>query len=79
MRTKFFKSGNSLALRIPAALATPEPNGEVEITRNGDTFMIRPVKASMAETIERLRKMPKPEPMGPIERTQVRRTLWDRD
>jgi antitoxin VapB len=41
-RTRVFKSGNSLAVRLPKEIAF-EDNTEVEIERKGDTVMIRPV------------------------------------
>ena len=39
-----FKSGNSLAVRIPRELGVVEQPGEVEIERIGETLVIRPVK-----------------------------------
>ena len=45
MLTRIFKSGNSLAIRIPKELAIGEASDEVEIERVGNTLMVRPVKA----------------------------------
>jgi len=43
MLTRIFKSGNSLAVRIPKELAFAEALQEVEIERVGDTLVVRPV------------------------------------
>ena len=43
MLTKIFKSGNSLAVRIPRDLAVAGESDEVELERVGDTLVIRPV------------------------------------
>jgi virulence-associated protein VagC len=43
MIAKIFKSGNSLALRLPKELGTSEGE-EVEIDAQGDRWIIRPVK-----------------------------------
>ena len=80
MRTKVFKSGNSKAVRLPAEIAF-DVGTELEITRTGDVLTIFPTpKRSLRETFALLSKMPRPrEPLGPIERTQVRLTAWDRE
>lgn len=44
MLTRVFKSGNSLAVRIPKELGFGEPMQEVEIHRTADGLVIRPVK-----------------------------------
>jgi len=41
--TRVFKSGNSLAVRIPKELAIVEASQEVEIERVGNTLVVRPV------------------------------------
>ena len=41
-RSRLFRNGNSQALRVPAALAF-EREGEVEIWREGDKLIVRPV------------------------------------
>lgn len=43
MLTRVFKSGNSLAVRIPKELAIVEASQDVEIERVGQTLVIRPV------------------------------------
>ena len=43
MLTRVFKSGNSLALRIPKELAFVEASQDVEIERVGNTLVVRPV------------------------------------
>lgn len=43
MLTRIFKSGNSLAVRIPKELAIAEASQEVEIERVGNTLVVRPV------------------------------------
>jgi antitoxin VapB len=80
MKTRAFKSGNSQAVRIPADIAYADTDTELEITRNGDVITIQPAAGSirsMQEALEILRRMPKTEPIGPLERTQTRETLWD--
>lgn len=43
MLTRVFKSGNSLAVRIPKELANALASQDVEIERVGDTLVLRPV------------------------------------
>jgi antitoxin VapB len=43
MLTRVFKSGNSLAVRIPKELAIAELAQDVEIERVGNTLVVRPV------------------------------------
>jgi len=43
MLTRIFKSGNSLAVRIPKELTIAEASQEVEIERVGNTLVVRPV------------------------------------
>jgi antitoxin VapB len=43
MLTRVFKSGNSLAVRIPKELAIVEASQDVEIERIGNTLVLRPV------------------------------------
>ena len=43
MLSRIFKSGNSLAVRIPKELAFAEGVLDVEIERRGETLLIRPV------------------------------------
>lgn len=54
-----FKSGNSLAVRIPRELGLIEQAGEVEIERVGETLVIRPAKArSLAGVMDILADFP---------------------
>jgi len=47
--TRVFKSGNSLAVRIPRELAIAGESDEVELERVGNTLVIRPAgKESLA-------------------------------
>ncbi len=49
MLTRIFKSGNSLAVRIPKDIQFTADIQEVDIERHGDTLVIRPVhKQSLA-------------------------------
>jgi len=59
-RTRAFKSGNSQAVRIPADLAYPDTEIDLEITRLGDVITISPARSSMREIVAELRRMPKP-------------------
>lgn len=43
MLTRVFKSGNSLAVRIPKELAIVEASQDVEIEKVGNTLVLRPV------------------------------------
>ena len=51
MLTRVFKSGNSLAVRIPKELAIVEAGQEIEIEQVGNTLVVRPVQK---ETLEDL-------------------------
>jgi len=50
--TKTFKNGNSLAVRIPAALAYDHIDVALEIERIGDELRIRPARRSLAGAME---------------------------
>jgi antitoxin VapB len=52
MQTNLFKSGNSVALRIPQSLWPVSPGTPVEITKQGDQLVISPVRGSLACAIE---------------------------
>lgn len=43
MLTRVFKSGNSLAVRIPKELANALASQDIEIEKVGDTLVLRPV------------------------------------
>lgn len=60
MLTRIFKSGNSLAVRIPKELAIGEASQEVEIVRVGNTLVVRPVAAeTLGDLAEILASFPK--------------------
>jgi len=59
-RTKTFKSGNSLAVRLPKDIAFPLGT-EVEIIREGDVVTLRPLRISISEMLENLRRLPRPD------------------
>jgi antitoxin VapB len=44
MITRVFKSGNSLAVRIPKELAIVTAAQDVEIERQGETLVVRPIR-----------------------------------
>ncbi len=45
MHTKIFKSGNSLALRLPRALGPKE--GPVSIVQDGDRWIVEPIRSEV--------------------------------
>jgi antitoxin VapB len=51
--TRIFRNGNSQAIRIPAELAYPDTETEVEIERVGDELRIHPVRRSLAGALDR--------------------------
>ena len=58
---KTFKSGNSVAVRLPRDIAYPE-GLELTATRTGDVVVLSPKKRrTPAETIAALRALPKPD------------------
>jgi antitoxin VapB len=57
--TKIFKSGNSLAVRLPRDLAFGEGE-EVTVSREGESLIIRPLRMKMAELVRRLGASPPP-------------------
>lgn len=46
--TKLFKSNTTQAVRLPKAVAFPEGVTEVEIVVDGDSRILRPVRADLA-------------------------------
>ena len=59
MLTRVFKSGNSLAVRIPKELDFGEASQDVEIERQGDALVIRPVqKRSLAGLMDKFAAFP---------------------
>jgi antitoxin VapB len=60
MRTRIFKSGNSLAVRIPKEMAIAGVSEEVEIERVGNTLVLRPAqRQSLADLHEIFASFPK--------------------
>lgn len=66
--TKIFKSGNSLAVRLPREIAFAE-GCPVTVTRQGDSLIIRPARLDMASLCSRLGAAPPPRA---LERPDVR-------
>lgn len=59
MLGRAFKSGNSLAVRIPRELGVIEAAGEVDIQRVGDSLVIRPLgDATLAHLAQTLAAFP---------------------
>ncbi|OHD75856.1 MAG: hypothetical protein A3J97_14410 [Spirochaetes bacterium RIFOXYC1_FULL_54_7] len=52
MQTHLFKSGNSVALRIPQSLWPVSPGTPVEVTREGDKLVVSPVRESLSGAME---------------------------
>jgi len=65
VNSKTFKSGNSVAVRLPKEVAFP-PDTPVTIERKGEVLTIRPAldpteeKRKVAELVAALRALPKP-------------------
>jgi len=53
IRTRLFKSGNSLAVRIPKELHFDAPVEEVEIERAGDSLVVRPVGRPLTNVLKK--------------------------
>lgn len=54
MLSRVFKSGNSLAVRIPKELAIVSASQEVEIEQVGNTLLVRPVERKSLQGIGKL-------------------------
>lgn len=75
VKTSAFKSGNSVAVRLPKAFGV-KPGDEFELVQRGRKLELRPVldpeyeKAQVKELVRRLRALgpvKNPEPREPIE------------
>lgn len=55
MRTRLFKSGNSLAVRIPKELRFEPTIEEVEIERVGDSLALRPGGRPLTDVMKKFR------------------------
>jgi antitoxin VapB len=53
--TRLFRNGNSQAVRIPAELAYPSTELELEIERHGDELRIRPARRRMGNVLGALK------------------------
>jgi antitoxin VapB len=53
MITKLFRSGNSLAVRIPARMKIGKAGTEVEIDQRGERVTIRPHRRTLANLMDR--------------------------
>lgn len=52
MLTRVFKSGNSLAVRIPKEMAFISASDDVEIERQGDALVLRPVRSPSLDDLD---------------------------
>lgn len=78
MRTRIFKSGNSLAVRIPKELAIAGVSEEVEIERVGNTLVLRPAqRPSLADLPEIFAAFPKSFMAEGREFHEQREREWD--
>lgn len=60
VRTRAFKSGNSIAVRLPKDVAFEEGT-ELVVVRSGDVMTIYPApEYTIAEMVDRLMALPKP-------------------
>lgn len=64
MLTRVFRSGNSLAVRIPKELAIAEASQEVDIERVGEMLVVRPVSRHTLAGIGRIFAMFSPDFMA---------------
>jgi antitoxin VapB len=53
MRTRILKRRNSQVVRIPNEMRFDPPAKEVEIERVGDSLVIRPIRASLANVLQK--------------------------
>jgi antitoxin VapB len=74
IHTKTFKSGNSVAVRLPKDLSIPA-GAEVELERTGDTVTLR-LARDPAEVRQRMRKLIEElEAIGPIGEIEKREPM----
>ncbi|MCC3245833.1 AbrB/MazE/SpoVT family DNA-binding domain-containing protein [Methylocystis sp. WRRC1] len=66
--TKIFKSGNSLAVRLPREIAFAE-GAEVIVTRQGESLVVSPARLDMPALVARLGAAPAP---AAVERPEFR-------
>jgi antitoxin VapB len=58
-KTKVFRSGNSLAVRLPREISFPEGT-EVVVTRQGDSLVVAPARLDMSALVAQLGLGPSP-------------------
>lgn len=74
VHTKTFKSGNSVAVRLPKGFAIPE-GAEVELDKSGDVVTLR-LTRNAAEVRGRMRKLiDELEAIGPIAEVEKREPI----
>lgn len=56
--TRIFRNGNSQAVRIPAELAYPDTDIQLEIERIGDELRIRPVRQRLTGLLDAFAAFP---------------------
>ncbi len=76
--TKVFKSGNSLAVRLPRDIAFPE-GAEVVVTRQGESLVVSPARLDMKTLVSRLGLAPAPPLVERPEFKPPRREWTERD
>jgi antitoxin VapB len=74
--TKIFRSGNSLAVRLPRDMAFPE-GCVVTVARQGDSLIIRPARLDLPSLCARLGAAPPPEPLARPQSRSPRRVWSD--
>ena len=76
--TKIFKSGNSLAVRLPREIAFAE-GCAVTVVRQGDSLIIRPARLDMTTLCAKLGAAPAPRPLARLDARPPRRAWNDLD
>jgi len=77
MLGRAFKSGNSIAVRIPRELGVIEAAGEVEIERVGNTLMIRAAGAGgLDKVMDKFAAFPREFMAGGREPNEERERNW---
>jgi antitoxin VapB len=70
--TKVFRSGNSLAVRLPREIAFAEGT-EVVVTRQGESLVVTPARLDMPTLVSRLGLGPAPRALQRLEFKPPRR------
>jgi antitoxin VapB len=61
--TRIFKSGNSLAVRLPRGIAFEEGT-EVVVRRQGSSLVVTPARVDMADLVAKLKAAPAATPIA---------------